>query len=84
VCPSLPRARCSQPLADSHGPLDLAVRSTSTVLFTAILTASAKFFRPDLYPQLLASAQQLVTRAMGGDGDPEIGLLQSLLILTYW
>ncbi|GAA5894054.1 hypothetical protein JCM8208_002334 [Rhodotorula glutinis] len=75
---------CFIVLFDAHLHTADYVRSTSTVLFTAILTASAKFFRPDLYPQLLASAQQLVTRAMGGDGDPEIGLLQSLLILTYW
>lgn len=65
----------------SNSPL---VRSTSTVLFTAILTASAKFFRAELYPQLLTSAQQLVTRAMGGDGEPTLGLVQALLILTYW
>ncbi|GAA5945842.1 hypothetical protein JCM3775_001903 [Rhodotorula graminis] len=75
---------CFIVLFDAHLHTADYVRTTSTVLFTAILTASAKFFRPDLYPQLLASAQQLVTRAMGGDGDPEIGLLQSLLILTYW
>ncbi|GAA5845726.1 hypothetical protein JCM9279_006086 [Rhodotorula babjevae] len=75
---------CFIVLFDAHLHTADYVRTTSTALFTAILTASAKFFRPDLYPQLLSSAQQLVTRAMGGDGDPEIGLLQSLLILTYW
>ncbi|BGP37407.1 hypothetical protein JCM10450v2_001317 [Rhodotorula kratochvilovae] len=75
---------CYIVLFDRHLHTAEYVRSTSTVLFTAILAASAKFFRTDLYPQLLLAAQQLVTRAMGGDGEPNIGLLQSLLILTYW
>ncbi|GJN88061.1 hypothetical protein Rhopal_001017-T1 [Rhodotorula paludigena] len=71
-------------LFDRHLHTPEYVRSTSTVLFTAILAASAKFFRPDLHAQLLLTAQQLVTRSMGGDGEPHIGLVQSLLILTYW
>ncbi|TNY19797.1 hypothetical protein DMC30DRAFT_287113 [Rhodotorula diobovata] len=75
---------CYIVLFDRHLHTADYVRSTSTVLFTAILTASAKFFRAELYPQLLTSAQQLVTRAMGGDGEPTLGLVQALLILTYW
>jgi hypothetical protein len=60
------------------------VRRSSPILLSAILSASAKFFRKDLYPQLLQHAQQLVSRAMGGDGSDGIGLIQALLILCFW
>lgn len=59
------------------------VRSTSTVLFSAILAVSAKFFRPILYPTLLAHAQQLVTRGIA-DALSQIGLVQALCLLVYW
>ncbi|PRQ76468.1 hypothetical protein AAT19DRAFT_13490 [Rhodotorula toruloides] len=60
------------------------LRRTSPILLSAVLAVSAKFFRKDLYPQLLQHAQQLVMRAMGGDGSDGIGLVQALLILCYW
>ncbi|BGP32612.1 hypothetical protein JCM10296v2_004393 [Rhodotorula toruloides] len=60
------------------------IRRTSPILLSAVLAVSAKFFRKDLYPQLLQHAQQLVMRAMGGDGSDGIGLVQALLILCYW
>lgn len=60
------------------------VRTNSPVLFTAMLATAAKFFRHDLYPRLLAHAQNMVTRAMGGDIEPNIGVLQAVLLLVYW
>ncbi|GAA5831283.1 hypothetical protein JCM11251_007819 [Rhodosporidiobolus azoricus] len=71
-------------LLDRHYHTMEFVRNTSTVLFTAMLAVSSKFFRQDLYPSLLLSAQQLVTRCMGGDSHPHIGLIQAILILVYW
>ncbi|GAA5896935.1 hypothetical protein JCM6882_007311 [Rhodosporidiobolus microsporus] len=71
-------------LLDKHYHTMEFVRNTSTVLFTAMLAVSSKFFRHDLYPSLLLSAQQLVTRCMGGDSQPHIGLIQAILILVYW
>ncbi|GAA5989636.1 hypothetical protein JCM10908_000563 [Rhodotorula pacifica] len=60
------------------------VRTTSSILFTAMLATSAKFFRRDLYERLLAHAQTMVTRAMGGDVEPDTGLIQAVLTLVYW
>ncbi|GAA6009006.1 hypothetical protein JCM10207_004062 [Rhodosporidiobolus poonsookiae] len=71
-------------LLDHHLHTAEYVRSTSTVLYTAMLAVSAKFFRQDLYPSLLLSAQQLVTRCMGGDGELDIGLVQACLLCSYW
>ncbi|GAA5851024.1 hypothetical protein JCM8547_009157 [Rhodosporidiobolus lusitaniae] len=71
-------------LLDKHLHTPEYVRSTSTVLYTAMLAVSAKFFRQDLYQSLLLSAQQLITRCMGGDGQPHLGLCQALLLVVYW
>ncbi|GAA6022464.1 hypothetical protein JCM10207_004403 [Rhodosporidiobolus poonsookiae] len=71
-------------LLDKHLHTLEYVRATSNVLFTAMLAASARFFRPDLYQALLLSAQQLITRFMGGDGLPHLGLCQAILIQAYW
>ncbi|BGP13739.1 hypothetical protein JCM10213v2_001677 [Rhodosporidiobolus nylandii] len=71
-------------LLDRHLHTLEYVRSTSTVLFSAILATSAKFFRRDLYKQLLSCAQQAITRGMGGDTPPHLGLVQALLITVYW
>ncbi|GAA5903357.1 hypothetical protein JCM8208_001897 [Rhodotorula glutinis] len=59
------------------------VRSTSTVLFAALLAVSAKFARPDLYPALLANAQQLIGRGIV-EARASVGLIQAILTLTYW
>lgn len=59
------------------------VRSTSTVLFASILAVSAKFIRPDLYPTLLANAQQLVGRGIV-ESRASLGLIQAILVLVYW
>ncbi|KAM0745981.1 hypothetical protein T439DRAFT_330174 [Meredithblackwellia eburnea MCA 4105] len=57
--------------------------STSTVLLTAVMAVSSKFYRPDLYPILLAQAQLLVTRAWA-DALSELGVVQALMCLVYW
>lgn len=61
------------------------VRQSSPVLFTSLLAVSAKFHRPAVYPTLLTTAQQLVTRGIA-DGLPasHIGLVQSICVLVYW
>ncbi|KAM0745825.1 hypothetical protein T439DRAFT_152636 [Meredithblackwellia eburnea MCA 4105] len=59
------------------------LRNTSTVLFGAVLATSAKFFRKDLYSQLLAQAQQLVSRALS-DTISHIGVIQALCMLVFW
>ncbi|KAI5480121.1 hypothetical protein MNV49_001781 [Pseudohyphozyma bogoriensis] len=59
------------------------VRSSSTVLYAAMLAAAAKFFRKDIYPQLLSQAQQLVTRAMS-ETLSHIGVIKAICILIYW
>ncbi|KAM0753993.1 hypothetical protein T439DRAFT_353737 [Meredithblackwellia eburnea MCA 4105] len=58
-------------------------RTASTVLFTAILAASAKFFRRDLYSNLLSHAQQLVGRAMI-ETLSCVEVIQAICILVYW
>lgn len=59
------------------------VRRTSTCLFTSILAVSSKFLRPTLFPALLTSARQLVGRAII-DGNFSVGLIQSILLGTYY
>ncbi|ORY27888.1 hypothetical protein BCR39DRAFT_536618 [Naematelia encephala] len=59
------------------------VRHTSSILFTAILAVSAKFFRPQIYPPLLTHAQTILNRAMAV-GECDLGIVQALLILVYW
>lgn len=59
------------------------LRRTSTVLFTSILAASARFYRKDLHPVLLSHAQTILDRAVTA-GATDIGMVQSLMILTYW
>ncbi|TKA53208.1 hypothetical protein B0A53_04064 [Rhodotorula sp. CCFEE 5036] len=60
------------------------VRAHSSVLFTAMLATAAKFVRRELYQRLLEHAQNMITRGMGGDVEPDIGLLQAILLLVYW
>ncbi|SCZ92333.1 BZ3500_MvSof-1268-A1-R1_Chr5-2g07790 [Microbotryum saponariae] len=58
-------------------------RKHSPILFSAVLCVAGKFTRVDLYPQLLAHAQQLVGRALA-DNISHIGIVQALGILVYW
>ncbi|ORX37541.1 hypothetical protein BD324DRAFT_622303 [Kockovaella imperatae] len=59
------------------------LRRTSSILFTSALAVSAKFYRQDLYPVLLAHAQAILDRAVCS-GKHDIGIVQSLMLLTYW
>ncbi|KAM0789471.1 hypothetical protein ACM66B_000291 [Microbotryomycetes sp. NB124-2] len=59
------------------------VRSTSTALFTSMLTVASKYHRPDLHAALLNETQHLhgrgQTECQGG-----IGLVQGMAMLCYW
>lgn len=78
------RLNCYVILLDRHLHTYAYVRAQSPVLFTAMLATAAKFFRPELYPRLLSTAHSMITRAMGGDLQQDIGLLQAILLLVYW
>ncbi|WVQ95862.1 hypothetical protein IAU59_002961 [Kwoniella sp. CBS 9459] len=58
------------------------VRSSPS-LFTAMLFASARFFRPDLSPTLRSHAEVLVNRAVT-EGLFDLPTIQALLVLAYW
>jgi hypothetical protein len=59
------------------------MRATSPVLLFAVLTASAKFFRCESYASVFFHTQAVVNRAVMAGGC-NTGLVQSLMILTYW
>lgn len=59
------------------------LQQTSAVLFSTILSISAKFHRPDIYKLLLQHAKQLVTRRLLS-ARYDIQLLQSILLLAHW
>jgi hypothetical protein len=59
------------------------LRRSSTVLFSSVLAAASRFFRKDLHRRLLSHAQTVLDRALTS-GASDIGIVQSLMILTYW
>ncbi|WRT69909.1 uncharacterized protein IL334_006900 [Kwoniella shivajii] len=59
------------------------LRNTSTVLFSAVLTAASRFARPELHNILLSHTQTLLNRAING-GAAEAGIVQTIMILVYW
>ncbi|WVF68288.1 hypothetical protein IAT40_003053 [Kwoniella sp. CBS 6097] len=59
------------------------LRSTSTVLFSTVLAMAARFGRSDLHSLLLSHAQTLLDRAITS-GLSEVGVVQAIMILTYW
>ncbi|OCF38974.1 hypothetical protein I317_07229 [Kwoniella heveanensis CBS 569] len=59
------------------------LRSTSTVLFSTVLAMAARFGRSDLHNLLLSHAQTLLDRAITS-GLSEVGVVQAIMILTYW
>ena len=59
------------------------LRSTSTLLFTSVLSAASKFFRKDLHAWLLSHAQTLLNRAICS-GVVNLGTIQSLQLLVYF
>ncbi|GAA5872818.1 hypothetical protein JCM3774_006340 [Rhodotorula dairenensis] len=79
--------KCLNPyviLLDRHLHTYAYLRAHSSILFTAMLATAAKFVRRELYQRLLEHAQNMITRGMGGDVEPDIGLLQAILLLVYW
>nr|XP_019043747.1 hypothetical protein I302_08328 [Kwoniella bestiolae CBS 10118]OCF22677.1 hypothetical protein I302_08328 [Kwoniella bestiolae CBS 10118] len=59
------------------------LRSTSTILFSAVLSASSKFARPDLHSTLVSHTQTLLSRAIN-NGTADVGVAQTIMILMYW
>lgn len=59
------------------------LRHTSSVLFSTVLAAASRFFRHDLHSSLLSHARTVLDRALQA-GSTDIGVVQSLMILTYW
>ena len=60
------------------------IRSTSTPLFTMLLAASAKFFKPSLYLPLLSHGQTLINRATISGNGCDLGVVQAIAIGIYW
>lgn len=59
------------------------MRQTSTLLLTAVLAASAKFFHRTLRKSLLMHAQTILGRALMV-GECNIAVIQALIILSSW
>lgn len=59
------------------------MRSSSTVLFSAVLFASSKFFRKDLYPSLESHFQAVLNRSVNAAAC-HVGLIQALMIAVFW
>lgn len=59
------------------------MRQTSTLLLTAVLAASAKFFHRSLRQHLLMHAQTILGRALIV-GECNIAVIQALIILSSW
>ncbi len=59
------------------------LRERSSLVFSAVLAAAAKYFHKPLYPRLLSHAQKLLSNAIE-QGVCSTGVVQALLILVYW
>lgn len=59
------------------------LRRTSSVLFASVLASASRFFRHDVHAALLSHARTLLDRALQA-GSTDIGVIQSLMIQTYW
>lgn len=53
------------------------------MLFSTVLAAASRFFRHDLHSALISHARTVLDRALQA-GSTDIGVIQSLMILTYW
>ncbi|KAK4049013.1 hypothetical protein OIV83_004374 [Microbotryomycetes sp. JL201] len=59
------------------------LRSSSTPLFSAIMTASSKYFLPSMFPKLLDHTNEIIGQGfVRGVGD--IGFLQAICVLVFW
>lgn len=70
------------------GPADIVhstpyMQSTSTVLFSAVLFAASKFYRPDLHESLKAHFQTVLDRTVNMAAC-HLGLIQALMIAVFW
>jgi hypothetical protein len=59
------------------------VSRTCPALFVSLLTVTARSYQPDRYPALLKLANQMLGQAFAR-GQAEIGLIQSLSLLSAW
>lgn len=59
------------------------LRRRSSVLFTAVLAASSKFYQKGVYSTLLSHANTIASRALWAAGE-DTPLVQAVLILVYW
>lgn len=59
------------------------LRRTSSVLFATVLACSSRFFRRDLHSLLGPHAQTALDRAVI-QGRSDVGIIQSLMLSTYW
>ncbi|KAH8829700.1 fungal-specific transcription factor domain-containing protein [Flagelloscypha sp. PMI_526] len=59
------------------------VRSKNAFLFTAILMASSKFFRTELFKPCHRLANELAIRAFA-DGARSVEVVQAFAVMTYW
>jgi hypothetical protein len=59
------------------------LRESSTILLTAILAASAKFFHRTIRPALLSHAQTILSRSVLV-GECSTGTIQALMLLSAW
>lgn len=59
------------------------LRSASTVLFSAVLFASSKFFRRDLHPTLETHFYTHLNRLVNS-ASCHLGLIQALMIAVFW
>lgn len=59
------------------------LRHSSSILFTAVLAVTSKFFRRELHEPLLAHAHSILNRAIN-KASCSTGIVQALMILVYW
>ena len=59
------------------------IRKRSPFLFTTLLMAGSKFFKPQLYPKCRELAEQHAIKAFA-EGRKSVEVVQSFMCLTYW
>lgn len=62
---------------------DFTSMRRSSLLFTTIMAAAAKFFRKELYDALISHCQTLLLRSIFA-GHCSVELVQSLILLVFW
>lgn len=59
------------------------IRRKSAFLFTTLLMAGSKFFKPDLYPQCRQLAEKHAVRAFA-EQQKSVEVVQAFMCMTYW